>query len=57
MAGKLTIKLTDEQQKQIKDATGKNLTELTIDVTATRTLSDQELEQMAGGCKNSSTFE
>jgi len=49
--------LTDDQQKQIKDATGKNLTELTIDVTATRTLSDQELEQMAGGCKNSSTFE
>jgi len=49
MAGKLTIKLTDEQQKQIKDATGKAITELHIDVAAMSMLTDKDLEQVAGG--------
>ena len=50
MAGKnLTIKLTDGQQKQIKDVTGKNLTELNIDLASTGHLTDKELEQVAGG--------
>jgi hypothetical protein len=50
MAGnKLTIKLTADQQKQIKDATGKSITELNIDLAATGGLSDKELEQVAGG--------
>jgi hypothetical protein len=48
MAGnKLTIKLTDDQQKQIKDATGKSITELNIDVAA---LSSKDLDKIAGGC-------
>ena len=49
IAGKLTIKLTDEQQTQIKVATGKSLTELSIDVTAAGTLSEKDLDQVAGG--------
>jgi hypothetical protein len=47
---KLTIKLTDDQQKQIRAATGKGITELNIDLAAGR-LSDEELDQVAGGAK------
>jgi hypothetical protein len=46
---KLTIALTDEQQKQIKDATGKSINELNIDLGSTGQLTDVELEQVAGG--------
>jgi len=50
MAGnKLTIKLTDDQQKQIKAATGKSITELNIDLASTGQLSEKALEQVAGG--------
>lgn len=52
MAGnKLTITLTDDQQSQIRKATGKSLTELNIDVGATQALSEKDLEQVAGGQK------
>ena len=50
MAGmQLTITLTPEQQKQIKDATGKQLTELNIDLASTGHLSEEDLERVAGG--------
>jgi hypothetical protein len=50
MAGNvLTIKLTDDQQKQIRDATGKSITELNIDLASTGHLSEKDLEQVAGG--------
>ena len=49
MAGKLTIKLTDDQQKQIKDGTGKAITELNIDTAAISNLTDKDLDQVAGG--------
>ncbi|MGA2987763.1 MAG: hypothetical protein ABSG32_28575 [Terriglobia bacterium] len=50
MAGnKLTIKLTDEQQNQIKNATGKTITELNIDVAATGRLTEKDLDNVAGG--------
>jgi bacteriocin-like protein len=45
----LTIKLTNEQQKQIKDATGKNLMELNIDLPAADDLTENELRQVSGG--------
>ena len=52
MAGsKLTIKLTDAQQDQIQQATGRSITELNIDVAATGPLSEKELERVAGGVK------
>jgi hypothetical protein len=50
MAGeKLTIKLTDDQQKQVQAATGRSITELNIDLAAMRELTEQELEQATGG--------
>lgn len=50
MAGnKITIRLTDDQQKQIREATGKSLTELNIDLASAGHLSDTELEGVAGG--------
>jgi hypothetical protein len=50
MAGKkLTISLTPEQQKQIKDATGKSIKELNIDVSTTGELSQNDLEGLSGG--------
>ena len=50
MAGnKLTIKLTDDQQAQIRDATGKNISELNIDLSSTGNLSDKDLDSVAGG--------
>ena len=52
MAGnKLTIKLSDEQQKQIKDATGKSMTELNIDLSSIGSLSEQDLAKVFGGGK------
>ena len=47
--GKLTIKLTDEQQNQIKAATGKIISELNIDAAATGKLTDDDLEKLSGG--------
>jgi hypothetical protein len=46
---KVTIKLTDDQQNQIKRATGKSVTELNIDLAATGSLSEQDLNNIAGG--------
>ena len=45
-----TIRLTAEQQKQIKDATGKNITELNIDLSAAGNLTVNELDSVSGGC-------
>jgi hypothetical protein len=45
----LTVKLTNEQQKQIRDATGKNTAELNIDLTAKGLLSEKDLDRVAGG--------
>jgi hypothetical protein len=50
MAGnKLTIKLSTDQQAQIKDATGRSVTELNIDLSSTGSLSEKDLENVAGG--------
>jgi hypothetical protein len=50
MAGsKLTIKLTEDQQTQIKNATGRIITELNIDVAATGNLTEKDLDQISGG--------
>jgi hypothetical protein len=45
---KLTIKLTNEQQKQIKDATGRSVTEVEIGPKVAD-LTLKELEAVAGG--------
>ena len=50
MANKnLTLKLTNDQQKQISDATGKHISELNIDLAAKGHLSEKDLDQVAGG--------
>ena len=46
---KLTIKLTDDQQNQIKSATGRSITELNIDVAGTGNLTEKDLDNVAGG--------
>ncbi len=46
---KLTIKLTEDQQKQIKDATGKSIRELNLDLDE---LSVQDLDKAAGGIQS-----
>jgi hypothetical protein len=51
---RLTIKLTHEQQKQIKDATGKNITELNINLASSGGLSEKELDKVAGGVSSDS---
>ena len=53
MAGnKLTVKLTDDQQNQIANATGRKITELNIDLGATGDLTEKDLEQLSGGVKS-----
>jgi len=50
MAGnKLTIRLTDEQQKQIESATGESISELNIDLASTGRLTEKDLQQLSGG--------
>jgi len=46
---KVTIQLTSDQQKQIKDKTGKNVRSLNIDLAGTGQLSAQELDSVSGG--------
>lgn len=45
---KLTIKLTEDQQNQIRDASGKTITELNIDLAAVGKLSDEDLNFSGG---------
>jgi hypothetical protein len=47
----LTVKLTNEQQKQIRNATGKDIAELNIDLAATGHLTAKDLEGVAGGAR------
>ena len=50
MANKnLILKLTPDQKRQIKEATGKQISELKIDLGSTGQLSEKDLEQVAGG--------
>jgi hypothetical protein len=50
MAGnKLTIKLTEDQQRQIMKASGRNITELNIDVATADHLTQKDLDNVSGG--------
>ncbi len=50
MAGnQLTIKLTEDQQKQIQKATGKTLRELSLDLASQGGLTEEELEKVGSG--------
>jgi hypothetical protein len=45
----LTIHLTEEQQKQIKDVFGKDVTELNLSAVAQGELSESQLGEVTGG--------
>jgi uncharacterized protein (DUF1778 family) len=45
----LTLKLTNDQQKQIREATGKNISELTIEIASKGQLTEEDLKHIAGG--------
>jgi hypothetical protein len=47
-ANKVTIQFTDEQQKLIKERTGKSMTEFNLDIAATSALSDTDLDRVTG---------
>jgi hypothetical protein len=49
MAKNFTLKLTADQQKQIKASTGKSVSELKIDLSSSGRLSDIDLDQVVGG--------
>jgi hypothetical protein len=50
MANKnLTLKLTADQQKQIKEATGKDIKEISLEMASTGQLSESDLEMVAAG--------
>ena len=48
-ADKLTVWLTDDQQKQIQEATGKKVTALNISLMAADQLSQSDLDSVSGG--------
>ena len=45
----LIIQLTDDQQKQIREATGKTVTELKLELSGKVPLSEAELSKVTGG--------
>jgi hypothetical protein len=49
VGNRLTITLTPDQQKQIQEATGRNVAELHFDLAATGELSEADLDQVSGG--------
>ena len=50
MANKnLTLNLTSDQQRQIREATGKDVSELNIDLASAGEITEDDLENVAGG--------
>jgi hypothetical protein len=52
MPNKLTLELTDEQQKQIRESTGENITKVTFNLAAKGELTENQLGQVVGGAVN-----
>jgi hypothetical protein len=48
-ADKLTVRLTNDQQKQIQEATGQKVTALNLDLMAADQLSQSALDSVSGG--------
>jgi hypothetical protein len=46
---RLTIRLTADQQKQVLEAAGKTVTDLTMDLDATVPFTETDLSQVTGG--------
>ena len=57
MAGRnLKLKLTNDQKRQIKEATGKDVSELSIDIAASGQLSEKDLERVTGGATKKKSY-
>jgi len=57
MANKtLKLKLTNEQKQQIREATGKDVFEVNIDLASSGQLSEKDLEQVAAGATKKKSY-
>ena len=57
MANKnLKLKLTNDQQRQIREATGKDISELNIEVASTGQLTEKDLERVAAGATKKKSY-
>jgi len=57
MANKtLKLKLTNEQKQQIREATGKDVSEVNIDLASSGQLSEKDLEQVAAGATKKKSY-
>jgi len=57
MANKtLKLKLTNEQKQQIREATGKDVSEVNIDLAPSGQLSEKDLEQVAAGATKKKSY-
>ncbi|HXR17938.1 MAG TPA: hypothetical protein VN777_17220 [Terriglobales bacterium] len=57
MANKnLTLKLTNDQKRQIRETTGKDVSELNIEIASTGQITQEDLEKIAGGASKKSTM-
>jgi len=57
MANKnLKLKLTNDQQRQIREATGKDISELNIEVASTGQLTEKDLDRVAAGATKKKSY-
>jgi len=57
MANKsLKLKLTNDQRRQIKEATGKDISEVNIEVASTGQLSEKDLDRVAAGATKKKSY-
>jgi hypothetical protein len=57
MANKsLTLKLTSDQRRQIKEATGKDVSEVNIEVGSTDQLTEKDLDRVAAGATKKKSY-
>jgi hypothetical protein len=52
----LKLKLTNDQQRQIREATGKDISELNIEVASTGQLTEKDLERVAAGATKKKSY-
>jgi hypothetical protein len=51
----LKLKLTNDQQRQIRETTGKDVSELNIEIASRGQISEEDLEKIVGGATKKST--
>ncbi|MFZ0961653.1 MAG: hypothetical protein WAO35_12170 [Terriglobia bacterium] len=57
MANKtLKLMLTNEQKRQMREATGKDVSEVNVDLASSGQLSEKDLEQVAAGATKKKSY-